>query len=335
MNRLLVDQIAIAVPGAPRIGPLSLHVGPGEVLALVGPSGAGKTTLLRAIAGLLPSVGTVTAGGERVDHLPPERRGVVYLHQTPRLFEHLDVLGNVAFPLALRANDRAASITRARELLAMVQLEALAGRGVAHLSGGERQRVALARAIAAAPRAILLDEPFAALDPGLRAGVRDALTTLLRGTAPATVLVTHDLDEAGLLASQLAVLLDGSLAQVGTPSTVFSAPASLAVAAFLEIPNRWPAPAAAQLVPGAPARAITAVLPADAVRAVRDPDGPATVIRVTPTRERRLLMARQHDLDIHAVVEGELPTPGERVAVVVDSHRASWFDVGGARIDEG
>lgn len=218
---------------------LSLQLAPGERLALVGPSGVGKTSVLRAIAGLQPlTAGLVIVRGRDVTSLAPERREVVYLHQTPSLFPHLSVLDNVGFPLEVRGVARRDARVRASELLVQVQLGDLSGRAPATLSGGQRHRVALARALAANPAALLLDEPFAALDPALRSDVRDStLAILTSDRVPSVIVVTHDVDEAALIADRVAVLIDGVIAQIAEPATLMARPASLAVARFLGIPN--------------------------------------------------------------------------------------------------
>lgn len=216
-----------------------LQVDRGERVALLGPSGVGKTSLLRAIAGLGPlAAGSVRVDGLDVTVLPPERRGIVYMHQAPSLFPHVTVLDNVAFPLEVRGVSRRDARTTASVLLEQVRLLELAGRSPATLSGGQRHRVALARALAADPAVLLLDEPFASLDPELRADVRQATIELLeRRDAPAVLLVTHDVDEAAGLADRLIVVLQGRIAQVGTPGDVLARPASVAVARFLGLPN--------------------------------------------------------------------------------------------------
>ncbi len=231
----------VAIPFGTRDGlrELSLDVGDGEHLALLGPSGAGKTTLLRAIAGLDPmSAGQVLVGGRDVTQLLPEQRGVVYLHQTPMLFPHLSVIDNVGFPLEVRGASRAVARERAGELLERVRLSNLAHRDASALSGGQRHRVALARALAANPKVLLLDEPFNALDPALRGDVRDAVFTMLATEhGPAVILVTHDVDEAAGLADRIAVLLEGKLVQDDAPALLLSRPVNVAVARFLGVPN--------------------------------------------------------------------------------------------------
>ena len=226
---------------APGLRPISLEVAAGERVAVLGASGAGKTTLLRAVAGLAPlragRVHVAVAGGplRDVTALPPERRDAVYLHQTPTPFAHLSVFENVAFPLRIRRVGPSELARRVREALALVQLDAFAARMPHTLSGGQRHRVALARAVVARPAVLLLDEPLAALDPSLRDEVRAAIVRAQEDAGAALVLVTHDLDDAGLLADRIAVLAERRLLQVAPPTELFARPASLAVARFLGV----------------------------------------------------------------------------------------------------
>jgi putative spermidine/putrescine transport system ATP-binding protein len=218
---------------------MSLEVRRGERLALLGPSGVGKTSILRAIAGLgRMSSGAVVIDGRDVTPEPPERRGAVYMHQAPSLFPHVSVLDNVSFPLDVRGVSRSDARARALELLDRVHMRSAADRAPDTLSGGQRHRVALARALAADPAVLLLDEPFASLDPALRADVRTSVVdSLVRESGPAVVLVTHDVDEAAAIADRMAVLLDGRIVQAGAPAELLAAPRSVALARFLGLPN--------------------------------------------------------------------------------------------------
>ncbi len=206
---------------------VSFTVARGEVLALLGPSGSGKTTLLRLLAGLeAPDAGRILVGGEVVAgegrFVPAERRRMGFVFQSFALFPHLDVEENVRFG----ARDGSAL----ESLLERVRLTARRKARIETLSGGEQQRVAVARALAADPRVVLLDEPFANLDAALRRVVREELAATLRSVQATAVLVTHDAAEAYGMADRLVVLEGGRVLQTGTPEEVYRAPVSLEVA---------------------------------------------------------------------------------------------------------
>ena len=203
---------------------IDLRLRPGSITAVVGSSGCGKTTLLRLIAGFeTPDAGTVTIAGRQVaspeSAVAPHRRGVGYVAQDGALFPHLTVGQNIAYGLPGTA--RSARVrARVAELLETVSLDAsYASRRPHQLSGGQQQRVALARALARQPVLMLLDEPFSALDTGLRASTRKAVAQLLADAGVTTLLVTHDQEEALSIADQVAVMRDGRFTQVGTPAT--------------------------------------------------------------------------------------------------------------------
>lgn len=214
---------------------VSVAVERGTRLAIVGASGSGKSTLLRIIAGFeTPTTGSVSLDGRLlanpVTTVGAHRRGIGYVAQDGALFPHFTVRSNIAFGLR-RSLGRDA---RVREVMDLTSLDlALLDRYPHQLSGGQQQRVALARALAPAPTVILLDEPFSALDTGLRAHTRAAMVTALERSGVTTILVTHDQEEALSFGQQLAVIADGRLVQAGPPSEVFDAPISAAVAEFL------------------------------------------------------------------------------------------------------
>jgi iron(III) transport system ATP-binding protein len=208
----------------------SLRVPSGELVALLGPSGSGKTTLLRVIAGFeAPDAGRVAIGGRPVAGdgvwVEPEHRRIGMVFQDGALFPHLTVAGNVGFG--------AGRSERVGECLALVGLADRAGDYPHELSGGERQRVALARALAADPEVVLLDEPFAALDAGLRDSLRVEVTDILRAAGTSALLVTHDQAEALSLAGTVAVMREGLIEQVGTPEEIYERPRSRWLASFL------------------------------------------------------------------------------------------------------
>lgn len=205
----------------------------GQITAILGPSGCGKTTTLRVISGLEePDDGHVWVEDEEVVGLDvwvaPEKRRVGFVFQQLALFPHLDVAGNVGF--GLKRSERK---ERVPEMLALVGLEGYEKRRPHELSGGQAQRVAVARALAPRPRAVLLDEPFAALDVSLRSEVRAEVAEVLRESGTTTVLVTHDQDEALSMGDHVVVMLGGRIAQAGTPEDVYRNPASPEVAGFL------------------------------------------------------------------------------------------------------
>jgi molybdate transport system ATP-binding protein len=213
---------------------LSLEVPAGRCLALVGPSGAGKTSLLRCVAGLLrPSGGRIACDGEAWADaagawVEPERRRCAYVHQDYALFGHLSAWRNVAYPL--RGMRRAERRRRAVAQLARFGVEGLADARPRTLSGGERQRVALARAVALEPRALLLDEPLAALDARTRAHASRELAGTIAAAGVPTLLVTHDFQEAAALAGEIAVIDRGRIVQRGSAGALASRPAAAFVA---------------------------------------------------------------------------------------------------------
>jgi iron(III) transport system ATP-binding protein len=212
---------------------VSFEMGPHELFALVGPSGCGKSTLLRMLAGLHTTrTGTIALGDMVVDDghrsLPPEARRIGMVFQEHALFPHLSVAKNVGF--GVRDGD---PTRRVREMLEMVGLADYGERYPHELSGGERQRVALARALAPSPSLVLLDEPFASLDPNLRAKIRDDVVGILRATGTPAVFVTHDQSEALAIGDRIAVMRAGKIVQLDTPERVFHTPSDRFVAAFM------------------------------------------------------------------------------------------------------
>jgi len=221
---------------------VSFHVAAGELLALVGASGSGKTTTLKMINRLVePDAGQVVVEGRDALRLPPHllRRGIGYVFQGVGLFPHLTVGGNVAVPLRLLRWSRERTRDRVLKLLALVELDPeLAARYPAALSGGQQQRVGVARALAASPRVMLLDEPFAALDPLTRDRLQQSLDRLRHRLALTAVFVTHDVAEAVALADRIGVMRSGRLVQIGRPEELASRPADDEVARLLDTPVR-------------------------------------------------------------------------------------------------
>ncbi len=221
-DRRVVDHVDLAVQA-------------GELVCLVGPSGCGKTTLLRLAAGLVTlQHGTIEIGGavvaDSVRAVPPEARGVGLVFQDYALFPHLDVAGNVAF--GLRGMPAAERPARVDAVLTQVNMLDYRSAWPHQLSGGQQQRIALARALAPRPRVMLLDEPFSGLDARLRAQIRDDTLHVLKENGVATLMVTHDSEEAMFMADRIAVMNRGRIEQAGRPVEVYGAPASAFVARF-------------------------------------------------------------------------------------------------------
>ena len=213
---------------------VDLDVRSGEFLTLLGPSGSGKTTLLMVLAGFIrPDAGSVRFGDDEVVLLPPHKRGIGMVFQNYALFPHMDVAGNVGYPLGLRGIKGAAQTQRVQQALATVQLEGLGERRVDQLSGGQRQRVALARAIVFAPRIVLMDEPLSALDKQLRERMQIELRQLHEQLGTTTLYVTHDQREALTLSDRIAVINGGRIMQLGTPREIYEQPANRFVAEFI------------------------------------------------------------------------------------------------------
>ena len=240
--RLSLDRLARRYDTGGGVDDVSLEVAPGELLALVGASGSGKTTTLRLVAGYeKPDSGRLLLNGTSIEKLPAEKRGFGMVFQHYALFPHLSVVQNVAFGLEARGVKKAERLRQAEAALSGVGLADKAGRPVQALSGGEQQRVALARALVIAPPVLLLDEPLSNLDPTLRRSTRDELRAMLRRQGVTALFVTHDQEDAFAVADRVAFLHNGRLQQVGTPESLYDAPASRAVADFIGHASLMPA----------------------------------------------------------------------------------------------
>lgn len=223
----------------PAAKDVSFEVPEGELFSLLGPSGSGKSTLLRILAGLItPEGGKVFIGDKDVTSLPPQKRDIGFVFQHYALFKHMTVRENVGFGLNVRHEKKQVIEDRVTELLDKVRLSDKGHRYPSELSGGERQRVALARAMAPRPSVLLLDEPFAAVDAGVRAELREWLLRIHEADPITTLLVTHDQEEALELSDEVVVLNEGRVQQVGTPEEIYGQPANSFVAAFVGPVNR-------------------------------------------------------------------------------------------------
>ena len=228
------DGVSKAFGATAAVRGVSLSIYEGEFFALLGPSGCGKTTLMRLLAGFEhPDAGRVLLSGRDIAADPPHRRPVHMMFQSYALFPHLTVAQNIAFGLKRQGLPRHEIDRQVEAMLALVKLEGLGRRRPDQLSGGQRQRVALARALAPRPRILLLDEPMAALDKKLREETRFELMALQQSLGLTFMIVTHDQDEAMVVADRIAVMRDGEIVQVGRPAEVYEAPADRYVAGFI------------------------------------------------------------------------------------------------------
>jgi ABC-type Fe3+/spermidine/putrescine transport system ATPase subunit len=213
---------------------VDIEIARGEFVALLGPSGCGKTTLLRCIAGLVrPTAGEIFVDGRRIDRVPVHRSGLGMVFQSYALFPHMTVAQNVYFGLKMQGVAEKVGAERASEALALVRMTGFEERYPAQLSGGQQQRVALARALVTRPKALLLDEPFGALDAKLRESMQVELRRIQKSLGITTIFVTHDQHEAMAMADRIVVMQQGRVEQFGAPAEVYGSPASTFVAHFV------------------------------------------------------------------------------------------------------
>jgi putative spermidine/putrescine transport system ATP-binding protein len=213
---------------------VGLDVAPGEFLTLLGPSGSGKSTLLMIIAGFIrPDAGSVRVEGRELVLMPPHRRDIGLVFQNYALFPHMSVAQNIAFPLRYKNCTKAEIAARVERVLGLVKLRGYGDRRIDALSGGQRQRVALARAIVFNPMILLMDEPLSALDKKLREQMQVEIKHLHKEIGTTTIYVTHDQREALTMSDRIAVMNQGSIAQIGPPTEVYERPENHFVAGFV------------------------------------------------------------------------------------------------------
>ncbi len=235
---LAVEEVVVAYDATPVLDGVSLDVAPGEFVALLGSSGCGKTTLLRAISGFIRvKAGRILVSDRDITELPPEKRDMAMVFQSYALWPHMSAAQNIAYGLRLRGMARADRDRRVEEVLAMLALHGLGGRAVTQLSGGQRQRVALGRALAINPRILLLDEPLSNLDARIRQSVRHEIKALQGQLGITAIHVTHDREEAMVLADRIAIMDAGEIVQLGAPEEVHNRPVSPFVASFMGADN--------------------------------------------------------------------------------------------------
>ena len=220
---------------------LNLEIASGEMVALLGPSGCGKTTTLRMITGLArPTTGDVLFDGSSVVEVPTERRGAVLIFQQHLLFPTMTVAQNVGFGLKMAGMGKEEINRRVEEMLERVELSGFGTRKAHQLSGGQQQRVALARGLVTHPKVLLLDEPLANLDANLRITMRHLIRSIQRDLGITAIFVTHDQEEAVMLADRIALMFDGTLQQVGRPDEFYRHPRTAGISSFFRSQNFLP-----------------------------------------------------------------------------------------------
>jgi multiple sugar transport system ATP-binding protein len=238
MAEIVLDGVTKEFAGGVHaVDDVSLEIEDGEFMVLVGPSGCGKSTLLRLIAGLEDVTGgTISIGGRDVTELQPRARDIAMVFQSYALYPHLTVRQNLGYGLKVRKVDKEVARRRVDEVARLLHLHELLDRRPAALSGGQRQRVAMGRAIVREPKAFLMDEPLSNLDAKLRVSMRAQLAALHASLGATTVYVTHDQVEAMTLGRRVAVMRDGRIQQVESPTALYTRPVNLFVAAFIGSP---------------------------------------------------------------------------------------------------
>ncbi len=236
---LEIDRVEVAYGAVRVLKGVSLAIGGGEFVALLGSSGCGKTTLLRAISGFVPvaSGGAIRVDGRDITHAPPDKREMAMVFQSYALWPHMTVAQNIGYGLRLRRQSRSEIQLRVDEILAMLKLGGFGQRMVTQLSGGQRQRVALGRALAVNPKILLLDEPLSNLDARIREDVRHEIKALQQSIGITAIHVTHDREEAMVMADRIVILDAGDIVQAGAPEEVYNRPNSPFVAAFMGAAN--------------------------------------------------------------------------------------------------
>lgn len=235
---LRVENLNVGYGGTTVLSDLDLSIGKGEFVALLGASGCGKTTLLRTIAGFAkPHAGAVSVAGRDVTKMPPDKRGMALVFQSYALWPHMTVAENIGYGLKLQRRSRDDVQTRVTQMQALLGLGGLGNRKPGQLSGGQRQRVALGRALAIDPEILLLDEPLSNLDARIRLTVRHEIRSLQKRLGITAIHVTHDREEAMVMADRIVIMNAGRIEQQGSPEDVYNRPASPFVAAFMGAEN--------------------------------------------------------------------------------------------------
>ncbi len=322
---------------------MTLGVGDGEFLVLLGPTGAGKTTTLRLFAGLeAPDAGSVEIAGQDVTAMPPAARDVAFVSQQYSLYPHYSVFDNLAFPLRAPGRRMGRDVIRKRvaEIAEMLRIGHKLKNRATELSGGEMQRVSIGRALVRAPNLFLMDEPLSSLDAKLREDLRVELKRIQRDLGATIVYVTHDQLEAITLADRIGILDQGRLTQIGTPQEVYQQPASIYAAQRLGSPPINIVPAGSLGLPHPPQGAVCAgVRPEDISMGVNGPGTPARVRTIEHLGVESVAVLEVEGQEseaqaIHALLETHTGiAPGDEITLSIRPDAAVWFDSGGGRVD--
>ena len=278
MAEVVLEHVSKRFGAVEAVADLSLTIGHGELIVLLGPTGAGKTTTLRLVAGLeLPDAGSVSIAGRAVTRDPPAARDIAFVFQQYSLYPHLSVYDNLAFPLRSPARrlPQARIDSRVREVARLLRIEDKLGNRATQLSGGQMQRVAIGRALVRRPAIFLMDEPLSSLDAKLRADLRIELKHIQHDLGATILYVTHDQVEAMTLATRIGVINRGRLVQVGTPRQIYESPVDSYVAARLGTPGINLVPRSLFPWVAAPAAAVTIGARTEHVRIRRSADSAA------------------------------------------------------------
>ena len=235
MSKLNIKNLIKSFPSMdrPAVNNVNLDIESGELVAFLGPSGCGKTTILKMITGLFqPDSGDIILDEQSLLKIPTEKRGVVMVFQNYLLFPYMNVNENVGFALKMKGVDKNIIDQKVKEMLELVKLPDIGLRKPKQLSGGQQQRVALARALISNPRILLLDEPLSNLDAHLRDEMRDLIVTIQQKLKVTTIFVTHDQEEAVLLADKIALIFDGELQNFTSPKNYYEKPKNIKAAKF-------------------------------------------------------------------------------------------------------
>ncbi len=225
----------------PSVDAIDMNIEKGQLVAMLGPSGCGKTTTMKMVAGLLdPTSGDVQFDGASVIDIPAEKRQVAMVFQKPLLFPHMSIGDNVAFGLRMRGVDKKTRKKRVKEMMELVRLPGMEDRRPGQLSGGQEQRISLARGLITEPDILLLDEPLSQLDANLRIEMRDLIRSIQAELGITSIFVTHDQEEAVMLADRIALMLQGRIQQDGLPQDFYERPATQSVARFFGTKNFVP-----------------------------------------------------------------------------------------------